>query len=129
MTVMEDTNFIVRQKEYLLKLRNDLLNAIKYKSTEDLHIPSDEIVEDGDQAQTYINQNVTFGLRERELSRLREIESALLRIENGSYGFCEETDEPIEKKRLEKVPWARLSIAAAEEKEREQSNLRKPKTV
>ncbi|MEC7183883.1 MAG: hypothetical protein VXW15_14280 [Bdellovibrionota bacterium] len=62
---MEDTGFIVRQKEYLLKLRNDLLNAIKYKSTEDLHIPSDEIVEDGDQAQTYINQNVTFVLRER----------------------------------------------------------------
>ena len=60
MTVMEDTSFIVRQKEYLLKLRNDLLNAIKYKSTEDLHIPSDEIVEDGDQAQTYINQNVTY---------------------------------------------------------------------
>ncbi|MEE2742844.1 MAG: TraR/DksA family transcriptional regulator [Bdellovibrionota bacterium] len=126
---MEDNRFVLGQKEQLLRLRNELLNAIKYKSTEDLHIPSDEIVEDGDQAQTYINQNVSFGLRERELSRLRELESALLRIENGSYGFCEETDEPIEKKRLQKVPWARLSIAAAEEKEREEYNLRKPKTV
>ena len=129
MTVMEDNRFILNQKEQLLRLRNELLNAIKYKSTEDLHIPSDEIVEDGDQAQTYINQNVSFGLRERELSRLREIESALMRIENGSYGFCEETDEPIEKRRLQKVPWARLSIAAAEEKEREENNLRKPKSV
>lgn len=126
---MEDNRFVLNQKEQLLRLRNELLNAIKYKSTEDLHIPSDEIVEDGDQAQTYINQNVSFGLRERELSRLREIESALMRIENGSYGFCEETDEPIEKRRLQKVPWARLSIAAAEEREREQSNLRKPKSV
>ncbi|MEE2744490.1 MAG: TraR/DksA family transcriptional regulator [Bdellovibrionota bacterium] len=126
---MEDNRFILNQKEQLLRLRNELLNAIKYKSTEDLHIPSDEIVEDGDQAQTYINQNVSFGLRERELSRLREIESALMRIENGSYGFCEETDEPIEKRRLQKVPWARLSIAAAEEKEREENNLRKPKSV
>jgi DnaK suppressor protein len=129
MTVMDDTSFVVKQKEHLIKLRNDLLNTIKYKSTEDLHIPSDEIVEDGDQAQTYINQNVTFGLRERELSRLREVESALSRIENGSYGLCEETDEPIERKRLEKVPWARLSIAAAEEKEREEFNLRRPKMV
>ena len=129
MTVIEDNRFILNQKEQLLRLRNELLNAIKYKSTEDLHIPSDEIVEDGDQAQTYINQNVSFGLRERELSRLREIESALMRIENGSYGFCEETDEPIEKRRLQKVPWARLSIAAAEEKEREENNLRKPKSV
>ena len=126
---MEDNGFVLNQKEQLLRLRNELLNAIKYKSTEDLHIPSDEIVEDGDQAQTYINQNVSFGLRERELSRLREIESALMRIENGSYGFCEETDEPIEKRRLQKVPWARLSIAAAEEKEREENNLRKPKSV
>ncbi|MDC0253461.1 TraR/DksA family transcriptional regulator [Bacteriovoracales bacterium] len=126
---MEDNRFVLNQKEQLLRLRNELLNAIKYKSTEDLHIPSDEIVEDGDQAQTYINQNVSFGLREREISRLREVESALMRIENGSYGFCEETDEPIEKRRLQKVPWARLSIAAAEEKEREQSNLRKPKSV
>ena len=129
MTVIEDNRFILNQKEQLLKLRNELLNAIKYKSTEDLHIPSDEIVEDGDQAQTYINQNVSFGLREREISRLREVESALMRIENGSYGFCEETDEPIEKRRLQKVPWARLSIAAAEEKEREENNLRKPKSV
>ena len=129
MTVIEDNRFILNQKEQLLRLRNELLNAIKYKSTEDLHIPSDEIVEDGDQAQTYINQNVSFGLREREISRLREVESALMRIENGSYGFCEETDEPIEKRRLQKVPWARLSIAAAEEKEREENNLRKPKSV
>ena len=64
MTVMEDNRFVLNQKEQLLRLRNELLNAIKYKSTEDLHIPSDEIVEDGDQAQTYINQNVSFGLRE-----------------------------------------------------------------
>ena len=39
----------------------------------------------------------TFGLRERELQRLREVEYALSKIDSGTYGICEEYDEPIEK--------------------------------
>jgi DnaK suppressor protein len=112
--------FIDVQRSYLLQLKTELLNSIRTKSNEDIHVPNDQIIEDGDQAQTYINQNVTFGLRERELTKLKEIESALQRIESGSYGICEETDEPIETKRLQKMPWTRYSIQAAEEREREQ---------
>ena len=70
-------------------------------------------------AQVYINQNVDLGLRDRELAKLKEVEYALQKIELGTYGICEETDGPIEKKRLEKMPWTRLCIDAAEEKERE----------
>lgn len=114
-----DKDFLEVQKMKLLSLRNDLINQIKSKSLDDLHVPSDEIIEDGDQASTYLHQNVTFGLRERELRRLREIEYALSRIGSGTYGMCEEYDVPIEKKRLEKMPWARLCIEAAEEIERE----------
>jgi len=120
-----NAKFYEGQKSLLLNLKNELLNSIKNKSQEDLHVDVDEVIEDGDQAQTYLNQNIQFGLRERELSKLREIESALTRIEDGTYGICEETDEPISKKRLQKMPWTRLSIQAAEEVERERQNFQR----
>ena len=111
--------FIEKQKESLLLLKQEILNAMNERSDEDIHVPSDQTVEDGDQAQTYINQNVVLGLRSRELTRLKEIEYALHKIKAGTYGICEETDQPIEKTRLEKMPWTRLCIEAAEEQERE----------
>lgn len=117
-------NFLAQQKEKLLKLKQELMNSIKQKTNEDLHVSPDQTVEDGDQAQTYLSQNVSFGLREREINRLREIEAALARIEEGTYGLCEDTDEPIGKKRLEKMPWTRLSIEAAEQLERERSHIK-----
>ena len=116
-----DEKFLKGQKELLLKAKEQTLNDINQKSNDDLHVDSDEVIEDGDQAQTYLNQNLTFGLRERELHKLREIESALIRIEEGTYGLCEEMDEPISKKRLQKIPWARLCIEAAEQLEREKT--------
>ncbi|MBT6325897.1 MAG: TraR/DksA family transcriptional regulator [Bdellovibrionales bacterium] len=115
--------FISTQQKKLLELRKELLNNMRSKSNDDLHVANDEVIEDGDQAQTYLNQNLSFGLRERELKRLHEIEDALARIEHGIYGICEETDEVIEKKRLEKMPWTKLSIEAAEELEREQQRF------
>lgn len=114
-----DKDFVEKQKLKLMSMKNNLLNQIKSKSNEDLHVPSDEIIEEGDQAATYLNQNVTFGLREREFRRLREIEHAISKINSGSYGICEEYDIPIEKRRLEKMPWARLCIEAAEDQERQ----------
>ncbi len=111
-------DFIQSQKEKLLTLKQEIINSMTNRSREDIEVPTDQIVEDGDQAQTYINQNVSFGLRERELNRLKEVENALRKIENGTYGICEETDEPIETRRLEKMPWTRLSIEAAEEIEK-----------
>tara|TARA_B100000925_G_scaffold291275_1_gene278774 strand:+ start:1174 stop:1569 length:396 start_codon:yes stop_codon:yes gene_type:complete len=116
-----DDKFISEQKNLLLKIREQTINDIGQKSNEDLHVDSDEVIEDGDQAQTYLNQNLSFGLRERELHKLREIEAALGRIEEGSYGICEEFEEPISKKRLQKVPWTRLCIEAAEQLEREKT--------
>ena len=116
-----DNKFIDAQKQLLLDARERTLNDIGQKSNEDLHVDSDEVIEDGDQAQTYLNQNLSFGLRERELYKLREIEAALVRIQEGTYGVCEELEEPISKKRLQKIPWTRLCIEAAEQLEREKN--------
>jgi DnaK suppressor protein len=116
-----DEKFLEQQKELLLQLKQETLNKLA-SQTEDLQVSPDQTVEDGDQAQTYLNQNVSFGLRERDMLRLREIEAALFRIDDGSYGICEETDEAIGEKRLQKMPWTRLSIGAAEQLERESSH-------
>ena len=56
--------------------------------------------------------------RDRARKLISKIDQALQRIENGSYGFCEETGEPIGLKRLEARPIATLSIEAQERHER-----------
>ena len=116
--------FLESQKKRLLTIKQEILNTMNTRVEDDLAVSADQVIEDGDQAQNLLNQSVTLGLRERELTRLREIDAALERIQSGTYGLCEETDEPIEKKRLEKMPWARLSIQAAEEREREYSQFK-----
>jgi DnaK suppressor protein len=62
--------------------------------------------------------------RDRERKLLSKIESALRRIEDGSYGYCEETDEPISLKRLEARPIASLSLDAQERHERNEKTHR-----
>lgn len=115
-----DEKFIQSQKKKLIEFKNQILNSMKNTQIEDLQISSDDASEDGDLAQVVISQNVSFGLREREIKRLREIDVALRKIDEGTYGYCEVSEEPIEMKRLEKMPWARLSLEAAEELERKQ---------
>lgn len=56
--------------------------------------------------------------QERIRNQLLEVEFALARIENGEFGICEETNEPIEAQRLLTIPWTRLSIEGAEIRER-----------
>ncbi|CBW25529.1 putative DnaK suppressor protein [Halobacteriovorax marinus SJ] len=110
-------------KTILLKKRQEILNGGLLKSTEDLQISSDDLADEADLAQSVINQQVTFNMRQRELSKLRAIEEALERVEDGTYGFCDDCDEPIGKKRLENQPWTTLCITHAEEQEREQGRF------
>lgn len=111
--------FIAKQKEVLLTLRSKILNQILHEKHRDLAIESDQMIEEGDSAQVALELQVAFGIKERELRRLRQIEEALERIERGTYGICLEFDTPIEEKRLLKMPWASLCLEAAEEEERE----------
>ena len=62
-------------------------------------------------------QEFTLGLVETERRLLREINLALAKIQNGTYGICEGTGKPISKARLEVQPWARYSIEYAKQME------------
>ena len=63
-------------------------------------------------------QEFTLGLMEKDRTLLREINRALGKIQDGSYGICEGTGQPISKPRLEAQPWARFSIEHARKMER-----------
>lgn len=110
-------------KTLLLEAKEKILNSDAMRSREDLHVSSDDLPDEADLASNLINQQVTFNLRSREMSKLRQIEMALTRLEEGTYGHCEECDEEIEEKRLSNQPWTTLCITHAEEREREQQRF------
>ena len=112
-----------KYKEILLKQKALILNGGILTSAEDLHVSTDDLPDEADLANNVINQQITFNIRQREIEKLRAIEDALYRIQEGTYGCCDECDEPINAKRLANQPWTRLCITHAEEQERENSQF------
>jgi DnaK suppressor protein len=104
-----------RQK--LLRWRSELLA----ESTETLqHLKEESLAEPDltDRASLETERALELRTRDRERKLISKIDAALLRIEDGSYGYCEETDEPISLRRLEARPIATLSLEAQERHER-----------
>ncbi|KMO39431.1 molecular chaperone DnaK [Methylobacterium variabile] len=71
-----------------------------------------------DRASSETDRAIELRARDRQRKLIAKIDSALARIEDGSYGYCEETGEPISLKRLEARPIATLSLEAQERHER-----------
>ncbi len=84
------------------------------------HLKSEKLNEPDTNDRASIESDVNFELRTRDRYRklIDKINAALLRIKNGSYGFCVRSFDPIGLKRLEARPIATLSIRAQEEHER-----------
>ncbi|MEL6497578.1 MAG: TraR/DksA family transcriptional regulator [Planctomycetota bacterium] len=77
--------------------------------------PALDVAEQGSDA---YDQSLSIGLAEADRKLIREIDEALRRIDEGVYGVCEVTREPISTQRLNELPWTRLSIEAARDAER-----------
>ena len=92
-------------------------NEAIYNSSLDDNSTSADIV---DQASSYTEKNVELRAINRQIKLISKIEAALKRIQDGTYGFCEDTGEPIGLKRLMARPVATLSIAAQEKHEKEE---------
>ena len=92
-------------------------NEAIYNSSLDDNSTSADIV---DQASSYTEKNVELRAINRQIKLISKIDSALKRIEDGTYGFCAETGEPIGLKRLIARPVATLCIAAQEKHEKEE---------
>lgn len=114
-----DREKLETHRKTLLTLKTKIMNGAAFKSTDDLKVHSEDLADETDLASSVMGQQISFNIRERELEKLRLIEEALYRIEDGTYGVCEECDEKIAEKRLSHQPWTTLCITHAEEKERE----------
>jgi DnaK suppressor protein len=104
-----------RQK--LLRWRAELLQesteTLNHLQAESLHQPDLT-----DRASMETDRALELRTRDRERKLISKIDAALQRIEDGTYGFCEETNEPIGIRRLEARPIATLSLEAQERHER-----------
>ena len=92
-------------------------NEAIYNSSLDDNSTSADIV---DQASSYTEKNVELRAINRQIKLISKIDSALKKIQEGTYGFCEDTGEPIGLKRLIARPVATLCLAAQEKHEKEE---------
>ena len=110
-----------RQRRHYRKKLNDWKLEILRESRETL-----EQLQDGnsnhpdlaDRASSEADRAIELRARDRQRKLIAKIDAALQRIEDGTYGYCEETGEPISLKRLDARPIATLSIEAQERHER-----------
>ena len=118
----EDEPFMnERQREYfrqkLLRWKDEILREARETL---LHLQNEhENHPDlADRASSETDRSIELRARDRQRKLIAKIDAALARIEDGTYGYCEETGEPISLKRLEARPIATLSIEAQERHER-----------
>ena len=111
---------LVYFKQKLIEWKKDLKksnNEAIIQASMDDNSASADIV---DQASSYTEKNVEMRAINRQIKLISKIDSALKRIKDGTYGFCQETGDPIGLKRLMARPVATLSISAQEKHEKEE---------
>ena len=106
-------NKLTEWKKDLVRTNNEAL----YNSSLDDNSTSADIV---DQASSYTEKNVEMRSINRQIKLISKIDGALKKIQDGTYGFCEETAEPIGLKRLMARPIATLCIAAQEKHDKDE---------
>ena len=107
-------------KKKLIEWKTEIVrsnNEALYNNPLDDNSASADIV---DQASSYTEKNVEMKAINRQIKLISKIDQAIKKIENGTYGFCEETGEPIGIKRLIARPVATLCIAAQEKHEKKE---------
>lgn len=90
----------------LVETRDDILRTVRKQSIGEVD-NGDSV----DQASQSIEKELMFELSDNERTTLDMVESAIRKIDNGTYGLCEATQKPITRARLEAIPYARYSIA------------------
>ena len=107
---------LINWKDELLKESSQTLNNLQ----NDENSAKPDLT---DRASDEIDRTFELRTRDRERKLINKIEAALKRIEDGTYGYCEETGEPISLKRLQARPVATLSLEAQENHEKAEKRL------
>ena len=124
----EDEPFMSdRQKSYfkskLVSWKNDILREAR-ETLEILQQENANHPDLADRASSETDRAIELRARDRQRKLISKIDAALQRIDDGTYGYCEETGEPIALKRLDARPIATLSIEAQERHERREKVYR-----
>ena len=106
---------LVSWKKNLLKESSQTLNNLQNENEAKPDIT--------DRASEEIDRSFELRTRDRERKLINKIDAALQRIEDGSYGYCDETGDPISIKRLEARPVATLSLEAQEMHEKAEKRI------
>ena len=117
--VAAKTNRYKELKKMLEERRRDLLNEVQDK-IRDVRAESGkerDVLDQGESSEVDIQDDIEFALIQMKSETLNKINEALARLEDGSYGFCEETGEPIGLPRLLARPTATLSLEAQQRRE------------
>ena len=116
-----------RQREYfrgkLLVWKDEILREAK-ETLVTLQKESENHPDIADRASSETDRAIELRARDRQRKLIAKIDAAISRIDDGSYGYCEETGEPISLKRLEARPIATLSLEAQERHERNERVFR-----
>lgn len=104
---------LLNWKDELLQESQETLKILTEETSDTYSAAGDEV----DRANDEALKQLELRARDRERKLIQKIDAALKRIEDGSYGYCEITDEPIGLKRLEARPVATMSVEAQEEHE------------
>ncbi len=120
----EDEAFMnERQREYfrqkLLRWKDEILREAR-ETLLHLQNENENHPDLADRASSETDRSIELRARDRQRKLIAKIDAALARIEDGTYGYCEETGEPISLRRLEARPIAVLSIDAQERHERKE---------
>lgn len=124
----EDEPFMnERQKAYfrlkLIAWKNDILREAR-ETLESLQEENANHSDFADRASSETDRAIELRARDRQRKLITKIDSALQRLEDGTYGYCEETGEPIGLRRLDARPIATLSLEAQERHERREKVYR-----
>ncbi len=111
------------QLEYFRKLLQDKLNALldeADKTLEEMTVSDSKVADPADRATLESDRSFELRIRDRERKLIKKIKTALERIDDGTYGICEECGEDIGVKRLEARPVTTMCIECKSKQEQEE---------
>jgi DnaK suppressor protein len=97
-------------KDALIKLKEEIFKTVNLRTTDEDALQKEELFDEVDHTIEERQKELSLMLNEREKAKLNEIEDALQRIENKTYGICEECGEDISPERLKYLPYVRLCV-------------------
>lgn len=109
-------------KTLLEEKRDEIVKKAKQTLNEDMTLDANDLPDEMDLASSEYLQSFTFRLRGREKHFLDKIHRALVKIDEGTFGHCEECEEEIAVKRLEARPETTLCIQCKENQERQEKD-------